>query len=41
MKTPNSRSLTPWHRWVLIAIAVVAVLLLLVGNPLAAAAWGF
>jgi hypothetical protein len=27
----------PWHRWVLVAIAVIAVLLLLVGNPLAGA----
>jgi hypothetical protein len=40
MKLLKSHSLTPWHRWVLIGIGVVAVLLLLVGKPLAAA-WGF
>jgi len=38
MKMLKSGSLSPWHRRVLIAIAVVAVLLLLVGKPLAAAA---
>jgi hypothetical protein len=35
-KSEQGRS-TRWHRWVLVAIAVIAVLLLLVGNPLAGA----
>lgn len=37
MDKPERRRMAPWHRWVLVAIAVIAVLLLIVGNPLAAA----
>lgn len=37
MDRTEPRRVAAWHRWVLVAIAVIAVLLLLVGNPLAAA----
>lgn len=37
MDKPEHRRMLVWHRWVLVAIAVIAVLLLVVGNPLAAA----
>lgn len=41
MNGPKRSRLAAWHRWVLVAIAIVAVLLLLVGKPAAGAALVF